>query len=89
MNTSFACYVWAKAHVPVEKLQAAQQFLKKIYPDESNGKINYEQKKEVTFLEDPSGLSSPLPKMPTRDTERAVAVVYEMPGLHNMYGPIK
>ncbi|XP_060098427.1 zinc finger B-box domain-containing protein 1 [Heteronotia binoei] len=61
----------AKVHVPVEKLQAAQQFLKKIYPDESNGKITYEQKKGVSFSEDPSESSSPLPKMPTHDIEEA------------------
>nr|XP_056706355.1 zinc finger B-box domain-containing protein 1 [Euleptes europaea] len=59
----------AKPHVPMGKLQAAQLFLKEIYPDESNGKINYEQKKEVNVSEDPLDISSPLPEMPTDDIE--------------------
>ncbi|XP_077204616.1 zinc finger B-box domain-containing protein 1 [Paroedura picta] len=64
----------AKAPVSVEKLQAAQQFLKKIYPDEPNGKVNSEQKKEVNFLEDSSDMSSPLPKTPACATEEAFTV---------------
>ncbi|XP_054839366.1 zinc finger B-box domain-containing protein 1 [Eublepharis macularius] len=62
----------AKVHVPPGKLEAAQQFLKQIYSNESNGKINYEQKKEVK--EDPSDIFSSLPKMPTHDIEEASTV---------------
>uniref|UniRef100_A0ACB8FAN9 Uncharacterized protein n=2 Tax=Sphaerodactylus townsendi TaxID=933632 RepID=A0ACB8FAN9_9SAUR len=68
----------AKPHIPVEKLQAAQQFLKNIYPDESNSKIHYEQKKEVNFSEALSDNSSRLPETPAGAIEEVFTVPTEV-----------
>ncbi|XP_061493225.1 zinc finger B-box domain-containing protein 1 isoform X2 [Rhineura floridana] len=62
----------AKAHIPVGKLEAAQQFLKTINPKESNGWINNGQKKEINnILADTLDIPSPLPKMPAHIFEEA------------------
>ncbi|XP_060130199.1 zinc finger B-box domain-containing protein 1 [Zootoca vivipara] len=62
----------AKARIPVRKLEAAQQFLKTINPEESNGCINNGLKKEVNdILVNTSDIPSPLPKMPAYNIEEA------------------
>ncbi|XP_042316083.1 zinc finger B-box domain-containing protein 1 isoform X2 [Sceloporus undulatus] len=64
-----------KTRVPVVKLKAAQQFLKTIHPEQSNGWMNNGQKKEANdMLEDTLDLPTPLPEMPTCNTEEASTV---------------
>ncbi|XP_053246418.1 zinc finger B-box domain-containing protein 1 isoform X1 [Podarcis raffonei] len=62
----------AKARIPVRKLEAAQQFLRTINPEESNGCINNRLNKEVNdILVNTSDIPSPLPKMPAYNIEEA------------------
>ncbi|KAH0624126.1 hypothetical protein JD844_007543 [Phrynosoma platyrhinos] len=59
-----------KTRVPVVKLEAAQQFLKTIYPEQSNGWMNNGQNKEANdMLEDKLEIPTPLPKIPTCNIE--------------------
>ncbi|XP_008104283.1 zinc finger B-box domain-containing protein 1 isoform X1 [Anolis carolinensis] len=64
-----------KTHVSVGKLEAAQNFLKTIHDEHSNGWINNEQNKETSeMLEDTLDLPSPLQKVPTFNIEEASRV---------------
>ncbi|XP_060539089.1 zinc finger B-box domain-containing protein 1 isoform X2 [Pantherophis guttatus] len=63
-------YLQGKAHIPVGKLEAAQQFLKTVNPSETNDYINNGQEKKVTnAVEDMVAVPPPSPKIPTDNTE--------------------
>ncbi|KAM6441970.1 zinc finger B-box domain-containing protein 1 [Liasis olivaceus] len=59
----------AKTHIPIGKLEAAQQFLKTISPTETNHQKNNGQKTVTSAVEDIVAVPSSLPKMPTDNIE--------------------
>ncbi|KAJ6660956.1 hypothetical protein lerEdw1_016976 [Lerista edwardsae] len=74
----------AKVRVPIGKLEAAQQFLKKINLDESNGQINNEQTKEVNnALEGSLDMLSILPKPTMYSIEEATVPTEARPENQN------
>ncbi|KAJ7325239.1 hypothetical protein JRQ81_018259 [Phrynocephalus forsythii] len=61
-----------KPRISVGKLEAAQQFLKATYPEDSNGGRNKEEKKEMNDnLEDRADLSSFLSEVPMYNLEKS------------------
>lgn len=74
----------AKARVPIGKLEAAQQFLKKINLDDSNDQKNNDQVKEVNSTsEDSLDMPSTSPKVATHSSEETAVPSEARPDSQN------